>query len=108
MIRIKETRVEYTDNPIGISKNPRFQWRMESDNANTLQIAYELQIAEDEGFEKNVFIERKNTRQSAHVKVQGLNLEALRKYYYRVKVWDNNGEETEYSRIGFFVTANLA
>ena len=43
-MRLYDFRTEYRENPIGLTaKAPRFSWKMESQEKNTLQTAYEIQ-----------------------------------------------------------------
>ncbi len=107
MIRIAETRVEYQKAPMGIDQNPRFSWKLWSDRRGTLQEEFWLQIAKEEGFSEIVWEEHRRSRQSAHVMVQGLPLRSMQKYFYRVRVRDCHGEESPYSKTGFFYTAYL-
>ena len=45
MLRLYDLTLEYLDNPIGIDvPAPRFSWKLESDQKDTLQTAYELRI----------------------------------------------------------------
>lgn len=107
MIHITETRAEYQRAPMGIDQTPRFGWKMESSRQGTLQEAFWLQVAEEEGFSRILWEEYRESRQSTHVKVEGLPLRSMQKYYYRVRVRDNHGEESPYSAPGTFVTAYL-
>lgn len=108
MIQITETRAEYMKNPVGIDKSPRFRWQIKSDRKGVVQKAFALQIAEDEEFRQILWEERRESRQSVHVKAEGLVLDSLKKYFYRVKVWDNHGEESPYSKPGSFLTAYMS
>ena len=43
-MKLYDLKTEYRENPIGLTdKAPRFSWKMESQEKNTLQTAYEIQ-----------------------------------------------------------------
>lgn len=105
MLKITETRVEYTGKPVGISKNPRFQWLLDSDVPDTRQTAYLLQISEDPSFSVVLAEQEEHSDSSAHVRVKGFVPRSLTKYFYRVKVWDNHDGESSWSEVSCFITA---
>ena len=44
-MRITDVRVEYRKNPIGLDvKKPRFSWKMESYEKDTMQSAFRIQV----------------------------------------------------------------
>lgn len=108
MLKIEKTTVEYTKNPVGISKVPRFSWILNSDNRNTIQESYEIQIATDETFCHVVFSRQEKVKKSLHHKFLDFTMKSLQKYYWRVKVTDNHGESSEFSEAATFVTAFLS
>lgn len=45
MMNLRDVRVEYRKNPIGLSvKRPRFSWKMESDEKETVQKSYQIVV----------------------------------------------------------------
>lgn len=92
--------------PMGITKSPRFSWVIFSEKRNTVQKSYELQIAKDEEFQQIVFQKQEDTDDSIHHQYAEFKMESLQKYYWRVKVSDNYGRESDY-RVGTFTTALL-
>ncbi len=93
-MKITDLRTEYQKNPIGLDiAKPRFSWKLESEQRDTMQTAYQVQVILegqmiwDSGVQK--------TEQSVLVEYNGLPLQAESVYEYRVIVWDNHGEMAE-------------
>ena len=104
-MKVVDLRVEYQKNPIGMdTRKPRFSWKLESEQTDTMQAAYQLQVISegkmfwDSGYQKS--------DRSVLVEYDGLPLEAESVYEYRVIVWDNHGEMAEMG--GNFETGLLA
>ena len=105
MLKILKTKIEYmTEEPVGIEKDPRFSWIMESDRNNTKQRTYHAQISENEAFTDLILDEVRETDQSVHVRF-GLQLKDFSKYWFRVRVSDQEGTASEWSEPHPFVTA---
>ncbi|MDE7131205.1 MAG: glycoside hydrolase family 78 protein [Lachnospiraceae bacterium] len=104
-MQITDLRIEYRKNPIGIDiLRPRFSWKLESEQTDTMQTAYQIQVISggemiwDSGCRKS--------DQSVLVEYEGLPLQAEAVYEYRAIVWDNHGEMAEAG--GNFETGLLA
>ncbi len=104
-MQITDLRVEYRKNPVGIDVLiPRFSWKLESEQKNTMQDGYQIQVISqgamvwDSGYQKS--------EQSVLVEYDGLLLQAESVYEYRVLVRDNHGEVAEAA--GCFETGLLA
>lgn len=49
-MRLYDLRTEYRENPIGLTaKAPRFSWKMESQEKDTVQTAYEIKVIDENG-----------------------------------------------------------
>ena len=49
-MRLYDLRTEYRVNPMGlIAKAPRFSWKMQSQEKDTLQTAYEIHVTDEKG-----------------------------------------------------------
>jgi len=105
MICVKKIRMDYSEELIGTAKAPSFSWQTEADGRNRKQSRYRLRIAEDSRFEKTVYdsgeIESGN---SAHVRAD-FRPKPLTDYFAEVMVCAENGEHSEWSRPGHFLTA---
>lgn len=104
-MKVENLRCEYKENPIGIDVlSPRYSWILVSGKRNVMQTAYQLQVSEGDPEFKNLWWDtgRIESDQSVHVEYQGPPLLSRRRYYFRVRVWDNHGEVSEWSGPGFW------
>lgn len=103
-IKIVNPLCENRDNPIGIDvAQPQLSWQLVSAQRNIMQTAYEIKVAEDAGdVLKNKNLVWKSgkimTGQSLHVAYAGKALQSAKKYFWQVKVWDNYGKTSEWSK----------
>ncbi|MEZ4955786.1 MAG: hypothetical protein R2825_19665 [Saprospiraceae bacterium] len=88
-------------NPIGLDLNqPRFSWQLSSENRNTLQTAYELQIMD--GAKEIWQTGKVNSDQSVFIEYDGKPLVPGIKYNWKVRIWDNHEKRLQLERNGFF------
>ena len=92
------------DNPIGIDvTQPRISWQIQTDTRSWLQSAYQIQISYEAEFTNIHWDSSKvQSEQSVHVEIIGLTLQSQQRYYYRVRVWSNHGDVSEWSEIAFW------
>ncbi|UOR03539.1 glycoside hydrolase family 78 protein [Hymenobacter aerilatus] len=89
--------------PQGIqSRTPALSWELASDQRNTTQTAYRILVADSEkSLAKNVgnvWDSQKTTSPaSIQVRYAGRPLEPNKTYYWKVKTWDNHGQESGWS-----------
>lgn len=99
---------EYKENPMGLgTENPRLSWKLRSSQQNVLQTAYEVNVATDKGFSKKNMSwssGKVSSDQSVLVKYNGEMLKPSTRYYWRVRVWDNHGNTSQWSDPAFFET----
>lgn len=87
---IRDFRIEYRENPIGIDVIPRFSWKLESEKQNVVQAGYQIQVisqgkmAWDSG--------HVDSGQSVLVPCMVEKLAPMTEYQVQVTVWDNYGE----------------
>src|SRR5689334_22102360 len=89
-------RVEYLSNPIGIDVvQPRLSWRIASARRNTMQAAYQIQVAASEASlaSANLLWDSGKTASdtSVFVEYRGPTTTSRTRYYWRVRVWDTDG-----------------
>ena len=49
-MKLYDFRTEYRNNPIGLTdKAPRFSWKIESEEQNTIQTTYEIHVTDENG-----------------------------------------------------------
>ena len=104
---IKDVQCEYHYNPIGLDyKAPRFSWVLEnSTQRSVLQCAYQIQVAFNKDFTTLVWDSGKTySDQSIHVSYQGSPLLPQTRYYYRITIWDNYNNQSDWSETCFWET----
>ena len=99
-------------NPLGLDEAPSFSWVMASDKRGVTQSSYQLQIASSletlERDEADLFdSQKKQTDQSIHIKPKLASLSSGTRYFWRVRVWDSEGETSEWSAPAWFETGLL-
>lgn len=103
-------KCEYSINPMGIDKeNPRFYWNVEVNERNWFQSAFQILVSLDSlTLAKNIGdIWNSGKILSAeciHIKYNGKKLVSNQKYFWKVKVWDSNGNESKWSKKAEFTT----
>lgn len=103
-----ELRTEYLENPVGIDReSPRLYWKLDADHRGAAQSAYRVLVASSEDRlregEADVWDSgRVASGQSAHVPFQGRKLESGKRYYWKVRTWDEKEEASPYSETAFW------
>jgi alpha-L-rhamnosidase len=108
-IEITELKCNFRNNPSGIDSIPGFSWILQSGERNQYQSAYHLLLSDDSLLLNNNTGNIWNTgkvksEQSINVLYKGKNLESGKIYYWKLKVWDRDGEPSEWSNIARFIT----
>ncbi|MCC3373942.1 alpha-L-rhamnosidase [Cohnella sp. REN36] len=109
-LQVKALTNEYRTNPLGTdTRKPRLSWKLESGRRGTMQQAYRIQVAgPDGGFDAPLWdTERTPSDRSVHVVYDGPSLVSRTRYVWRVKVWDDRGEESDWSETAWWETALL-
>ncbi len=105
-VKVENLLTENLINPIGLdATSPRFSWQLRSDKRNIMQTAYEIEVVLDKSIVWNS--NKITSGQSVHVPYAGNALQSGKKYSWRVKVWGNQGKESEWSDLAFFQMALL-
>lgn len=94
------------------TQQPTLGWNIKSDIDNILQTAYRVSVASSLENILNDSIDlwdsgKINSSLSSNIRYQGKPLEPDRIYYWRVKIWDNNGNESDHSSPSHFKTASV-
>ena len=90
-MKLYDLRTEYREKPIGLTeKSPRFSWKMETKEQNTIQTAYEIYVTDENG---NVVWNsgKKVSDQSVLIPYEGETLADEMLYKVDVSVADNHG-----------------
>ncbi len=113
VVTVYDARCESQVCPLGVdSQKPRFSWKLSSDVRRAGQTAYQILVADSESLLKkgvgNVWDSGKvKSDVSVNVVYGGQPLKASTKYYWKVRVWDNNGSESSWSKVNRLQTGLL-
>jgi alpha-L-rhamnosidase len=102
---------EHLTNPIGIDvKKPRLSWKLKSDKRNTSQTAYLIEVSESTDFNKKsiVWTSTKVNSSTSILQMYAGPLKSRTRYFWRVKVWDNQSQESTWSAPSLFETGLLS
>ncbi len=103
MARVEDLRCEYCTAPVGIDAiRPRLSWLTRSDQRGWRLAAYQILVASSEEKLERDFgdlwdSDRTAAHQSIHVAYQGLPLESSTRYWWKVRVWDQDGQPSAWS-----------
>ena len=107
-IKVKDLTVEYFSNPVGIDiTEPRLSWKIESKERDFRQSAYQILVATSENKlnEKNADVWNEGKIISSSSILNSLKGKALlsgKRYFWKLKVWDQNNRATEFSETAFW------
>src|SRR5438045_479471 len=97
---------EYQRNPLGIDiPNPRLSWRLEASERDVRQTAYQIVVAGSlSALEAGGGVlwdsGRVASRQSTHRVYDGLPLQSRQRCFWKVRIWDADGQVTAWSDPG--------
>ena len=109
--KLTDLRVEYERAPNNVSpEGPRFSWRVETASRGLTQTAYRVLVARspdtlDEGRGSLWDSGRVEAPDSTNVPYDGVPLESGTDYYWTVRVWDGDGDASEWAELAHFSTA---
>ena len=112
-IRIFDTKCGNLVSPIGVAEGKlKFSWKLESEMQDIIQTAYQIIVSDDlkklNSGEGDTWNSGKVASDaSIQIPYEGNPLISARKYFWKVKVWDNEGVESAWSKPSSFVTAIL-
>jgi alpha-L-rhamnosidase len=104
---------EYLQNPLGIeTAAPRLSWTLTASKRNQIQQAYEILVSDNlkdlQSLKGNLWQPGKiRTAQNLHIVYAGKPLKAFKRYYWRVRVYNQDGKASPWSDAAWFETAML-
>lgn len=104
---------EMAENPLTVVQNQlRLSWQLVSKESNSSQIGYQILVASSEEKLKEDFGDiwdsgRVNSNKNLQISYGGSPLKNETKYFWKVKVWNQEGEMSKWSKNAFFRTAPL-
>jgi alpha-L-rhamnosidase len=103
---VKDLTIEHKKNPIGIdAKQPRFSWKIYGSTRNLIQSAYSIRVSADEKFSPGKLVWQSGKIESGEsvlITYDGPALKSSLRYFWQVKVWDNNKNESKWSEAAFW------
>jgi alpha-L-rhamnosidase len=99
---------EYKTNPISIDVlNPRLSWKLTGVKRNIKQTAYEIQVFTNQESANTLKAPlwssgKIATDQSIHISYKGPVLKSKQSYFWRVKVWNSEGESSAWSSVNYW------
>ena len=105
-LKVQNLLTDNLNNPIGIDEViPKFSWQLKSGKRNTMQTAYEIKVVLVKSI---VWSSGKiQSDESVHIAYNGTPLKSGKKYFWQVRVWDNNGKASSWSSPASFQMALL-
>lgn len=109
-LTVSNLRCEYATAPAGIvTKHPGLSWQLNSNQQDVMQTAYRIVVADDPSLlvkdEGNVWDSKKTESDSSlQIVFKGKQLLPAHVYYWKVKAWDNHGNESAWSNIAQWQT----
>jgi alpha-L-rhamnosidase len=99
-LKLSNLRCENLTNPLGVDVTaPQFSWEIASSAKNMLQSAYEIRV---KGPSASWNSGKIASAESVHVPYQGTALGAGEKYFWQVRIWDNQGKSSPWSEAAYF------
>jgi alpha-L-rhamnosidase len=100
---LEKHRCEYQETPMGLEvTNPRLSWQMKATTRGAKQTAYQILVADNEADLKkdngNVWNSGMvKSEQSIKIDYAGKPLESRKRYFWKVKIWNEKNKPTPYS-----------
>lgn len=103
-VKVDSLLTENRKDPMGMgARFPRFSWQLASSARDVVQTAYEIRVFEGR---RNAWESGKVLSDSSvHVVYKGPALKSGTQYSWQVRVWDNSGKPSAWSRPSSFYTA---
>ncbi|WP_225871262.1 family 78 glycoside hydrolase catalytic domain [Pedobacter cryotolerans] len=115
-LKVDALSCEYKSNPLGLDiLQPKLSWKLQAENRNTSQTHFQILVSDNlkdlQANKGNVWDSKKiASNQSVNIIYSGTKLISTKKYYWKVKVWDNHNlsvwSETAYWQMGLLSKAD--
>ncbi len=105
---VTNLKCEYATNPMGLDVVfPQLSWQIESEKRAVSQAAYQIIVSDSQAAlstdDGNIWDSGKiKSQRSSGIKYDGKKLKSRIRYYWKVKIWDQNNIESEWSSPAFF------
>ncbi len=112
-IIIEELKIDRQVTPLGFDNlTPEFSWELISEHRNIQQSAWEIIVADDlhhlENGRANCWKSGKQTGSKTFgIPYAGVQFKPFTRYFWKVRVWDQQGNISDWSKASWFETAML-
>jgi len=112
-IAVNSLECEYLTDPLGIDVPvPLLSWKMEANHDDVKQKAYRILVSSSEEKLRNDIgdmwdSDTVHSDKSLQIKYEGKKLQSRQKVYWKVKVWDNHDEVSDWSPVNTWEMAFL-
>ncbi len=113
-IAVQHLRCEMTENPLAVNTNqPRLSWQLVSKEFYASQIGYQILVSSSEENLKKDNGDiwnsgRINSEKNLQITYSGTLLKSETKYFWKVKVWNQKGKASNWSKTASFRMSPLA
>jgi hypothetical protein len=105
---VAQLRCDRRINPLGVERQePVLSWQTEASKRGFLQAAYQIRVADESGALKERMAPiwdsgKVASNESVQVPYQGPSLQSGETYYWQVRVWDADGNASDWSEPAFW------
>lgn len=107
-LKVNKLTCEYMENPMGIdTENPVLSWQMVSGHSDAMQRAYQVLVAsspEELSKDRGDIWDSRKVQDSASIQIHyaGQPLLSGNIYYWKVRIWDNQGNVSPWSDAAYW------
>jgi alpha-L-rhamnosidase len=102
-------RCEYMHDPLGVDvPQPRFSWELTAAGKNRTQTAYQITVSSDPAQADAWDSGKTDSRETNQIRYAGQPLKPFTYYYWRIRVWDEQGRPSAWSPSAKFSTGMLS
>ncbi len=105
---VENLKVEYQARPLGVeTQSPRLSWQIKSPKRGTTQTFYQILVSDDEKTLAknigNVWDSKKiKSDQSLWIEYKGKPLESRKRYFWKVKIWNELAKMSAFSEVSYW------
>lgn len=107
-LAVYDLTCEYKTEPMGIDiPQPRLSWKIKASGSDVMQSAYSIRVATDPKFSSSGTVWKTgkvSSGESTLVTYEGKQLVPGKRYYWQVRIWDNKGKASGWSRTSYWET----
>ena len=109
---VTELKTEYAVSLVGLDiQNPLLSWQISDSRTGAAQTAFQVLVATSPGLletgKTDIWDSGKLDQSASKIKFNGAELKSCTRYFWSVRIWDQDGKATKYSEPAMFETAYL-